>query len=158
MPELPVTLYANKTRFVITAAGGLFLAAACFFGASPSEPGVKYVMAGFWLLCCLAAVVLMLPSYSNLTVDEGGFSFRAGFRKPRRVEFDDVAEEGFFPASANSVDIVAWKYRPGAKPSSMWRKLNNRFFWEDSLPASYGGYSPEQMCGFLNTLLTRRVD
>jgi hypothetical protein len=157
MISLPKTLTVNKTRFIIMAAAGFLLSFACFFGASSSEPGVKYVMAGFWLICGLCGIILMQPSMNFLKLDDDGMTLKSGFKSARRINFFDVASEGFSLSRLNGVDMVTWNYRPEAKERSAWRSLNRSVAWEDNLPGTYGGYSPSAMCDLLNSLLAKKA-
>jgi hypothetical protein len=154
---LPKTLTVNKTRFIVMAAAGFLLAAACFFGATSKEPGVKYVMAGFWFICGLSGVILMQPSMNFLRLDKDGMTLKSGFKAERRIRFSDIAPEGFSLSRLNAVDLVTWNYLPNAKPESIWRNVNRSVAWEDNLPGTYGGYSPTAMCELLNSIFQSRV-
>jgi hypothetical protein len=157
MIPLPKTLSVNKTRFIVMAAAGLLLFSACFFGASSSEPGVKYVMSGFWLICGLCGIVLMQPSMNFLKLDNDGMTLKSGFKSARKINFSDVSPEGFSLSRLNGVDMVTWNYRPEAKAKSAWRSLNRSMAWEDHLPGTYGGYSPSAMCDLLNSVLAQKA-
>jgi hypothetical protein len=157
MIPLPQTLSVNKTRFIVMAAAGFLLAGVCFFWATTAEPGVKYGMAGFWLLCGLCGLVLMKPSMNSLQLDNDGMTVKSGIRSARRINFVDVAPEGFTVARFNKIDIVVWSYKPGARPESAWRSLNRSAAWEDNLPGTYGGHNPRAMCDLLNALHAQKA-
>ncbi len=157
MIPLPQTLPVNTTRFIIMAAAGFLLAAVCFLGATDAQPGVKYGMTGFWLLCGVCGLVLMSPSINSLQLDNDGMTVKSGIRSARRVNFADIAPEGFTVARFNKIDIVVWSYKPGVRAESAWRSLNRSAAWEDNLPGTYGGRSPRAMCELLNALHAQKV-
>jgi hypothetical protein len=157
MIALPQTLPVNKTRFIVMAGAGFALAGVCFFVAVQNESLVKYVVAGFWLLCGLCGLVLMKPSINSLQLDKDGMTVKSAIRSARRISFADVATQGFSVGHFNKIDTVVWSYKPGARPESAWRSFNSNATWEDNLPGSYGGHSPRALCELLNSLLAQRA-
>jgi hypothetical protein len=160
MMALPQTLPVNKISLIKLVAFGLFVLCVAFWGTEDAMPGVKYVFAAIGLLCWVYAAVSTQLSMCHLQLDIDGITIKIALRPPRRINFVDVSPDGFAVVKTSALGYqVMWRYKLGAEPSMLLRRLNfliGEHVHQDGLVFNYAGRNTRQMCELLNTVFTQK--
>jgi hypothetical protein len=126
----------------------VFVAIGVLMMREPEHRLVASLLAGFFGLGVITALVNLHPRASYLTLNERGFEFSSLFRR-KFIAWGDVQE--FVPISMHRNDFVGFFYAPTGNAPAMRRVSSFVTGIEAMLPDTYG-HSNVELARLLNEL------
>src|SRR5215210_1376947 len=147
----PLILHPSKVKALALVAVSLLFTFGGTLMVKSGQP-LGWAVGGFFAMCTLVGITMLLPASSYLRISTEGFKVCSLFRA-HTFQWSDLSEFGVSKVGPNK--MVMFNFAASYTKTSSVRSFNASVFgYEGGLPDSYG-LSHEELASLLNGYLQR---